>query len=243
MNSSLLNKEFIVEFLTSADPYCDGHGSQEKSDDLAAGILYYGLAYAFQFKTCVCLGSGGGFVPRLMRQAQRDLGLESSRTILVDGAEYVGTERREIWGTPAWRAEGSKFRQEYPEVEIVISLTETAYHDYFVPNRIEIDYLHIDADHHYDGVKKDWDLYHRLVADQGIITIHDTVNYREPCGVPQLIEELRESGGFELLNLPIAYGTAILRKQGDDLARRIRKRSRRGRVAETAPENALAGKP
>ena len=41
--------------------------------DLAAGMIYYSLAYSLKARTCVNLGSGGGFVPRMLRQAQRDL--------------------------------------------------------------------------------------------------------------------------------------------------------------------------
>ena len=36
---------------------------------LGSGILYYSFTYMLKAKVAVCLGSGGGFVPRLMRQA------------------------------------------------------------------------------------------------------------------------------------------------------------------------------
>jgi len=213
---TLLNKDFVRSHLTANDPWCSSHGSREGSDDLGAGMLYYGLAYALKSKTCVCLGSGGGFVPRLMRQAQRDLGLADSRTILVDGTLQVEQQKKEIWGEPCWVAEDSFFRSNYPEIDIRLELTETAFRDYFQPNNVRIDFLHIDADHHYEGVKLDWDLYHTLVADEGVITLHDTVNYRRPCGVYLLMDEIRSSGDYEMINFPIAYGTAILRKRQND---------------------------
>jgi hypothetical protein len=209
---TLLNREFIVSKLTAEDPWCRSHGSGDGSDDLGAGMLYYALAYALRARVCVCLGSGGGFVPRLMRQAQRDLGLQDSRTILVDGSPKVEAERKKIWGSPCWVADGSLFRTNYPDVEIVLELTQTAFDDFFEPQGIRIDFLHIDADHHYDGVKLDWDLYHPLVSDKGVITLHDTVNYREPCGVPRLLDEIRREGSYGVVNLPVSYGTAILRK-------------------------------
>lgn len=208
---SLVDKNFITTYLTADDSWCTGHGS-DGGEDLGAGMLYYALAYSLRSQTCVCLGSGGGFVPRLMRQAQRDLDLEGSRTILVDGAPQVRQERKEIWGSPDWLAEDSTFRRNYPDVEIVLSLTRDAVEEYFVPNGVVIDYLHIDADHHYDGVKLDWDLYSPLVDGGGVITLHDTVNFREPCGVPQLIEEIRQDRNYSLLDFPIKYGTAVVRK-------------------------------
>jgi hypothetical protein len=213
---SLINREFIKSKLTAGDPWCRGHGSTEGSEELGAGMLYYSLAYSFRAKTCVCLGSGGGFVPRMMRQAQRDLRLEGSRTYLVDGTLQVPQSKKDIWGEPCWVPEDSVFRTNYPEIEIKLDLTETAFQEYFKPNNIRIDYLHIDADHDYEGVKLDWDLFSTLVPDTGIITLHDTVNYRPPCGVYLLMDEIRESGEYEMINLPVAYGTAILRRRQND---------------------------
>jgi hypothetical protein len=210
--NTLLDKDFITSMLTVDDPWCSSHGADNGSEDLGAGLLYYSLAYSMRARTCVCLGSGGGFVPRLMRQAQRDLNLEGGRTFLVDGAQNVSQERKDIWGSPYWLDEDSTFRRNYPEIEIVLRLTEDAFNEVFVPDNISIDYLHIDADHHYDGARRDWDLYRTLVSDNGVITLHDTTNYREPCGVPQLVDEIRESGDYEVVNFPIAYGTAIARK-------------------------------
>lgn len=208
----MLNNDFITSMLTVDDPWCSSHGSDNGSSDLSAGMLYYSLAYATKARTCVCLGSGGGFVPRLMRQAQRDLNIEGGRTFIVDGAPFVSEERKNIWGSPYWLDEDSTFRKNYPEIEVVLKLTKDAFEEYFVPNNISIDYLHIDADHHYDGAKLDWDLYRTLVPDNGVITLHDTTNYREPCGVPQLVNEIRESGEYDIVNFPIAYGTAIAKK-------------------------------
>ncbi len=213
---SLVDKEFIKSYLTAGDPWCRSHGAAEGSEDLGAGMLYYSLAYSLKSKTCVCLGSGGGFVPRMMRQAQRDLALEGSRTLLVDGTLQVQQDKKDIWGEPCWVPEDSVFRTNYPDIEIRLELTETAFRDYFQPNNVKIDFLHIDADHHYEGVKLDWDLFSTLVPDDGIITLHDTVNYRPPCGVYLLMDDIRQEGKYEMVNLPIAYGTAVLRKRQND---------------------------
>lgn len=37
----------------------------------------------------------------------------------------------------------------------------------------EIDFLFIDADHTYKGVLRDWELYHPLMADGGLVAFHD----------------------------------------------------------------------
>lgn len=209
---SLIDKDFIRTQLTAGDTWSSSHGSGKDSEYLGAGMLYYALAYSLRSRICVCLGSGGGFVPRMMRQAQRDLSLEGSRTILVDGAGEVRPERKAIWGSPSWLDESSTFRVNYPDVEIELGLTEEVIGNFFRSREITIDFLHVDADHHYDGVKRDWDLYSPLVNDGGVITLHDTVNYREPCRVPQLVDEIRAGEAYSIVNFPIKYGTAVVTK-------------------------------
>ncbi len=211
-SGGLLDRAFVATELTGPDAWSASHDSGPGSEELGAGMLYYALAYALRAEICVCLGSGGGFVPRLMRQAQRDLDLAPSRTILVDGADQVPGDKREIWGSPDWTAPDSWFRTRYPEVEIVLSLTADAHRELFLPNRIAIDYLHIDADHHFEGVRLDFDLFAPLVEPDGVITLHDSSNRREPCGVPRLVEELRRDGAYSVVEFPVRYGTAIVKR-------------------------------
>ena len=53
------------------------------------------------------------------------------------------------------------------------------------------DFLLIDADHTYEGVKRDWELYSSIVDDGGMIVIHDinTGDFREEWGVEEFWKE------------------------------------------------------
>jgi predicted O-methyltransferase YrrM len=55
-----------------------------------------------------------------------------------------------------------------------------------------IDFLMIDGDHTYDGVKRDWELYQPLVSPGGLIAFHDILEHEaQPlCKVDQFWEEL-----------------------------------------------------
>ena len=65
-------------------------------------------------------------------------------------------------------------------IEFLKNTTEEAYYEYFVKRDIKIDFLYIDADHTFEGVKIDFDLYSKIMNKGGIITIHDTdKNYAE----------------------------------------------------------------
>src|ERR1700686_421866 len=128
----LINRGLIAQALTHEAPWCGSHGAED--DYLGMGLVYYGITYMLRARIAVCLGSGGGFVPRLMRQAQRDLEqADHSRTILVDA------NRPEAgWGSPAWLSPTSFFRQSYGDVEIVLQTTEAAARKFFAPQGLQI---------------------------------------------------------------------------------------------------------
>ena len=191
---TLFNLDFIREFFTHNQsiekdvngndnvelkkvPYRWAHGATDLT--LGDGLLIYSIIHYMRAKTCVCLGSGGGFVPRIMTQARVDLYdsqiFEGNRdynwgdigvTYVVDAANGVG-------GNIDWKNEDSFFRKTfYPRV--IFDTTENAFYNHFVKEDIKIDYLHIDAGHSFEDVKRDFELYKNLLSPNGIISIHDT---------------------------------------------------------------------
>lgn len=189
----LLNKKYIRNYLTHEAAWSDSHNA--KNDYLGCGMLYFSLAYMKHAKVCVCLGSGGGFVPRMMKQAQRELGLTDAKTILIDG--NTGP-----WGLPRWLDPHSFFLSHFSDIEIIIDTTHFAAQKWN-PN-LKIDYLHIDADHSLDGSLQDfWD-YLPFMDSKGIITFHDTCGDL-PCA--QAIDVIKRQG-FEVVNFK-EYGAGV----------------------------------
>jgi hypothetical protein len=187
----LLNKQLIKDYLSNnhtidestgeliLEPvkYRWTHGATDLH--LGDGLLVYSLILFNRAKTCVCIGSGGGFIPRLMTQARKDLweqkifeGNNSTEwgdigtTLIIDAANGVG-------GFTDWTEENSFLRKHF-DPQVILETSEKAFYDYFVRQDIKIDYLHIDGDHSYEGVKKDFELYSTIMSENGIITIHDT---------------------------------------------------------------------
>lgn len=185
----LFNKEYIKQYLTNnhtidengnmiLEPikYRWSHGATDIH--LGDGLMIYSLIMFNRAKVCVCIGSGGGFIPRLMTQARKDLWEQGifegnnsvewgdiGTTIIVDAANGVG-------GFADWTNENSFLRQHF-QPQVILETSERAFYDYFVRQDIKIDYLHIDGDHSYEGVKKDFELYSTIMSENGIITIHD----------------------------------------------------------------------
>jgi len=170
------------------------------------GLLYYSLVYMHRARVAVCLGSGGGFVPRVMRQAQRDLGMgDLSRTILVDAnLPEAG------WGSPHWLDKRSFFRTQFDDVEIVLATTQAAVSEFFAPQALHIDYLHIDADHSFDACLTDFESYRPFLAENSFVTLHDSNS--EVTGVRRVVEHLRKRPDCEVIDFPTqGEGTALLR--------------------------------
>jgi len=58
----------------------------------------------------------------------------------------------------------------------------------------EVDFLFVDGDHTYSGVKKDFEMYSELVSDGGIIAFHDIVPHPDD---QQVIEERKKINDIE----------------------------------------------
>lgn len=191
----LINIAYMQEYLMSQTGWAKLHGAE--GEDLGAGMLYYGLVYAAQSKICVCLGSGDGFVPRVLRQAQRDLKLADSCTILIDG--NTGQ-----WGHPIWLSENSILKREFPEIKIILKKTSEAHGDL---NGQKIDYLHIDADRTVQGAFQDFLDYLPYMAEGSIVILHDT-GPRAPCRA--VVEKIKMLG-HQVINFEhLGAGAALI---------------------------------
>lgn len=223
-------------------PYAWTHGANDKS--LGDGLLIYALMHYMRAKTAVCLGSGGGFVPRIMTQARIDLhaanifeGNDNFNWGDI-GVTYVVDAVNGVNGHVDWKESDSFFRKRF-HPRIIFDTTENAFHNHFVKEDIKIDYLHIDAGHSFEDVKRDFDLYSKILSPNGIISIHDTDksyereylvsndiseqnHYEEFANGPsQLVQELKENSEWEIFNFfnngilktkPSSTGLTILQR-------------------------------
>ena len=238
MKRNILNHEYIEQEITTNDKKSDvryrwSHGATEKH--MGDGIIVYSMMYFFKPKLSVCLGSGGGFIPRIMSKCLNDLKQEGfntdeSRVILVDAVNGVN-------GHPDWIDDDSFYRNNF-QSEWLHTTTEKAYYEYFIKRDMKIDVLWIDADHSLEGVKKDFDLYSQIISENGIIMVHDTdKNYVDNFVETEEHEDYDLSGpsewlkkflighkqdDYEVLNLfnygiekdfPSSTGVTILRKK------------------------------
>ncbi len=249
----LINLDRVNEFITN-NTHLDENGNKihtpvnyrwtHGATDLhmGDGMLIYSFIQFIKAKVCVCIGSGGGYIPRIMTQSRYDLWAQgifegnsqnewgdTGTTIIVDAANGIG-------GFTDWTEENSFLRYNF-QPQIILETSERAFYDYFVRQDIKIDYLHIDGDHSYEGVKKDFELYSSIMNENALITIHDTdKNYHDTFvvtedskkdfqpfdGPAKFIKDLENNSEWNLVNLknfrmfttkPSSTGIALLARK------------------------------
>ena len=217
------NQEFIKKNITTNDgepvPYLWTHGAT--IEHMGDGLMVYSIIQHMRAKNCVCIGSGGGYIPRIMTQARIDLHKQKIFEGNGDynwgdiGVTYVVDACNGVGGPNDLDNEESFYRKNfYPR--FIKSTSEEAYYDFFVRQDIKIDVLFIDGDHSYEGVKTDFELYSNIMNDKGIIIIHDTdEKYEETLivsedakkdhhrfdGPSRFVKELEKNPNYNLVNL------------------------------------------
>lgn len=223
LDEMITNQNFIENSITTNDgepvPYLWTHGATK--EHLGDGILVYSMIQHMRAKVCVCIGSGGGFIPRIMTQARIDLHKQNIFNGNDDynwgniGTSYVVDACNGVGGPNDLDNEDSFYRRNfYPR--FIKSTSENAFYDFFVRQDIKIDFLFIDGDHSYEGVKLDFDLYSTILSEKGVIMLHDTdEKYEESLiisedtkkdhhrfdGPSKLVKELQENPEWNLINL------------------------------------------
>jgi len=219
----ITNQQYIETYITTNGgekiPYLWTHGATTKH--MGDGLIVYSLIQHMRYKDCVCIGTGGGYIPRIMTQARVDLYDQEiftgnptfswgdiGTTYVVDPCNGVGGD------SEICNMEGFYQKTFFPR--FIKETSERAYYDFFVREDIKIDLLFIDGDHSYEGVKKDFDLYSKLLKPNGLILIHDTdSSYSETLiisedakkdffpfdGPSKLINELKENNEWVVLDL------------------------------------------
>lgn len=219
----ITNNDFINKNITNNGdqpvPYRWTHGATDWH--MGDGMIVYSLIQHMRSKICVCIGSGGGFIPRIMTQARIDLYKQKIFEGNGDynwgdiGTTYVVDACNGIGGPNDLENEDSFYRNTfYPR--FIKNTSEDAYYNFFTLQDIKIDILFIDGDHSYEGVKLDFELYSKILNENGVIIIHDTdSNYHENLiisedakkdhypfdGPAKFVKELEKNTDWNLINL------------------------------------------
>ena len=173
--------------------------------------LLYGLVRAMRPAVCVEIGSAHGRSTCFIGAALRDLG--RGHLFAID--PHTATNWNDDGSVETLVALQRNLRwvgvEQY--VTVVRDTSAAAAAHWQQP----IDFLFIDGDHSYAGVKNDWQLFAPFVQPLGAVIFHDTLwrvdaklpPARADMGVPQFVEELR-TAGYPVTTLERDYGVSIV---------------------------------
>lgn len=197
-----LDLRILHQFCESSH-YSTSHGANKKNH-VGLAPLYFSLIYGIKAKKCVCLGSGDGFIPKIMALAQYNL-IQSKSLIDYD----ISLVDANIKGF------GERYYDDkienYPQIKVINQKTDDSVNLFE-----QISYLHIDADHTENQVYKDLCNYGSKMIDKNwIITCHDShypanavENFGE--GVCRSARKWVSENNCEMINLAVGFGTIII---------------------------------
>jgi predicted O-methyltransferase YrrM len=173
--------------------------------------LLYGLVRSIKPEVCVEIGSALGSTASYIGMALK----ENGRGTLYAIDPHEPTEWNDFNAVDSFKefmgnisAIGVR-----EQVSIIRSYSDAAARNWTLP----IDFLLIDGDHSYDGVKRDWELFLPHVKPTGIVVFHDTMwdlppyagKVRSDMGVPRFVDELRQQG-YQVLTIDRDYGLSLV---------------------------------
>jgi hypothetical protein len=246
LDEMITNNDYIKNNITNNGdkpvPYRWTHGATDLH--MGDGIIVYSMIQHMRAKNCVCIGSGGGFIPRIMTQARIDLYHanifegDDNHSWGDIGATYVVDACNGIGGPNDLDDKNSFYRKNFSP-RFIKETSEAAFYNFFIRQDIKIDLLFIDGDHSYEGVKMDFDLYSQILSPKGVIILHDTDDeYEETLivsedskndhhrfdGPSKLVKELQKNSDWNLINLhnfrilmdkPSSSGITIINRKYD----------------------------
>jgi hypothetical protein len=141
----ITNQEYIEKYITSDGgdklPFLWSHGATDRH--MGDGIIVYSLIQHMRYKSCVCIGSGGGYIPRIMTQARIDLHKQEifegdedynwgdiGATYVVDPCNGIGGDSR--------IGDMDGFFQKTFHPRFIKETSERAYYDFFIREDIKI---------------------------------------------------------------------------------------------------------
>lgn len=149
-----------------------GHYVSRKNGDLGYGYLHYGLIAAHKPKRVLCVGSQKGFIPVICA-----LGCKNNRKGHVDFVDAGFDEGHpKAWsGVGFWKKINPNAHFAKANAAKWITTHVMTTDEFAAKCRFKYDYIYIDGDHSYVGVKRDYKLFWPLLNKGGFMLFHDVL--------------------------------------------------------------------
>lgn len=179
-----------------------GHQANSIKANLGYGFLHYSYINLLNPEQVLCIGSMKGFIPAICALACKDN--QKGVVDFVD-AGYETHEAKDWGGIGQWKNCTSEEYFDAFGINRHIKLhvmTSLKFAKKYPKKKFE--YIYIDADHSYEGVKSDFETYWPRLTNGGIMSFHDIdmkgLYQGEEFGVWKLWKELKNINKFSFVN-------------------------------------------
>ena len=157
----------LMEYFV-ADLY--GHRANIENSDLGYGWIHYSLARSVKCHKILCIGSRFGFIPAVLAQACKDK--NAGNVDFIDPG--YGPENMNNWtGVGFWRTKRGNDHFARFGLGSWIKLYLMTSLEFSNKYYRKYDYVYIDGDHSYSGVKLDYKLFWPRLNKLGFMSFHD----------------------------------------------------------------------
>lgn len=185
-----------------------GHQAKKNSGDIGYGFLHYAFIRALKPSRVLCIGSRQGFIPAICALACKDN--QKGHVDFVDAGKNQG-DKKNWGGIGFWKKNDIREHFNVFGIETYLSLyimTSKEFSKKYPKRKYE--YMFIDGDHSYEGVKIDFETFWSKLATKGIMGFHDInlkgLSNNDEYGVWKLWEELKKKNQFSFIKGDNAVG-------------------------------------
>jgi predicted O-methyltransferase YrrM len=214
-SKTLVNKRAAGTFIKHYARGDNWHNFSTCKGDLGYGWIHYAYIRLLKPRRVLCIGSRHGYIPAVCALACKDNG--KGMVDFVDAGLDEDRDEAGHWGGQGvWKRVNSNEYFKPFQLESYIQLHVMRSFDFFkkYPKRT-FTYIHIDGDHSFKGVEKDFLESWKRLKSGGIIALHDI--YAKPTkqftyGVSRLWNSLIASKKYQTFSLPGTYGLGLVQK-------------------------------
>lgn len=195
------------------------HEVDAKTGNLGYGFVHYGLIRLIRASRVLAIGSKYGYIPAVCAMACKD-----NKAGVVDfvDASYDYTkwpQDKNHWGGVGFWNKKVDVKKHFGKMElnkhIKFYLMTSKNFAQSTKNQ-KWDYIYIDGDHSYEGVKKDFNLFYPRLKNGGYLLFHDiyTKDLGElDYGVNIFWEEIKTSGKYQTMEFSGKIGLGMIKKK------------------------------
>ncbi|MBI5449680.1 class I SAM-dependent methyltransferase [Candidatus Gottesmanbacteria bacterium] len=223
-STTIIDHASVNHFIEQYARQDNWHEIDKTSGNLGYGWIHYALIRILKPERVLCIGSRYGFIPAICALACRD-----NKKGIVDfvDANYdqndpehntkLGGKHDTHWGGVGfWTPEHVKNHFHKFKLNEHIRMTVATSRDFHRMNPTQTwQYIHLDGDHSYQGIKTDVCRFFPKLTSGGMLTLHDIRTKHAgglTYGVWQLWREMKAGKQYNCIELPGSFGLGLTQK-------------------------------